>query len=268
MSARAARIGTLTTICVACLAAWAALPVAAQSTEEKGQSRRRAGKAERARVERKTPKVVEEIAIQAEKKQKTRRKKELPPGVPTVRFEATVFKVHALKGRIVNLDARKLAAAKATPAGLAKALAEFGDTEVLYRIDQRVGADGTEDVFELTRDVPYVSGSVTATAGHKQLSVARTKVGVTYEVTCYFPDEANRRHMHVSLEFGLSDVTRCDLDVGEGIASPTFWRVKQRHHGMMEVGKPTVLVSITGPAGDNGKCVAFVSLVKLGNLAD
>ena len=188
---------------------------------------------------------------------------------PAVRFEATVFQVEVAREKIADLDARALAAQASTPTALAKALQPFGPVTVLFRVDQAVAADGQKNKIGISRATPYVSGTAFGPSGQTNSTVAREKIGGSFELSTAFPAEKTLRRAQVTLRVELGTMTDSSVQVGENVTAPIFWRVDQSYGGLMELNQPQVLISADGAAtAGASQPLAFVSLVVLSGRAE
>ncbi len=271
MNRKLARWGTAVIVGAGCLVAWMTLPVAAQSRGEQEPPRHpTAGGATHGQpasttreAEPRPPEPMSGRQPPAPSQRFT-----LPPeweNVPPVRFEATVFQVEVEKDRIIELDAKQLAAAGPTPAALLKALRDFGPTTVLYRVDQGVSVSEGRRSHDISiaRDTPYVTGTQTSSTGQLSTAVGRSKVGGNFKVSSFFPDESNRQRLLVALEIEISRLTDSSVQVTGDVTAPVFWCIEQTYGGITELGKPIVLLSVDGSSTTGGAgTLAFVTLVR------
>ena len=270
MNRQLARWGTAVIVGAGCLVAWLTLPVAAQSRNEQEPRRPAAGGVMRGQHTPTTreaePPPAEPMSGQQPPAPPERfRPPPEPLDVPPVRFEATVFQIDVAKDRIVELDAKKLAAAGATPAALLKTLRDFGPTTVLYRVDQNVSASEGRRLHDISiaRDTPYVTGMQTPPSGESTPSYGRAKVGGHFKVSSFFPDDSNRQKVLVGLEIEVSRITDGSGQPGGDITAPVFWNFEQTYGGITELGKPVVLLSVDGSSTAGAdKALAFVTLVR------
>lgn len=185
------------------------------------------------------------------------------PEPAAVRLEVTVFKLEVAPDRIVELDARTLAAAGETPAALAKTLREFGATEVLYRVDQTVDGRGRGRIH-VSKSTPIVSGRFEDKSGQQRTNVMREDVGARIEFAGCFVDRTDRQRVHANLSVEISAIGESNVSVQEGITSPVYWKVTQTHAGPVVLGRPIALLTVDGAVTSEGdRPVAFISLVAL-----
>ena len=271
MNRQLARWGTTIIVGAGCLVAWMTLPVAAQSRGEQEPPRRAsAGGATHGQQAPTTREAEPQPANPVPPRQPPAppQRFTLPPeseNVPPVRFEATVFQIEVEKDRIVDLDAKKLAAAGPTPATLLKTLRDFGPTTVLYRVDECVSASEGRRYHDISiaRDTPYVTGTQTSPTGETTPSYARAKVGGNFKVSSFFPDDSNRQKVLVGLEIEVSRLTDSSVQTGGDITAPVFWSIEQTYGGITELGKPVVLLSVDGSSTAGADmALAFVTLVR------
>lgn len=188
---------------------------------------------------------------------------------PAVRFQATVFQVAVAREKIADLDAKALAAQASTPGALAKALEPFGPVTVLYRVDQAVAADGQKNKIGISRATPYVSGTAAGPRVQPNSSIAREKVGGSFDFSVALPAEKTPRRAQTTLRIELGTMTDSSVQVDENVTAPIFWRVDQSYGGLVALNQPLVLISADGAAtAGTSQPLAFVSLVVLSTSAE
>jgi hypothetical protein len=97
-----------------------------------------------------------------------------PTEVAPARFEATVFEVQIPENRIADLDAQSLENQAGTAQSLVKALAEFGPTKTLYKVDQTVNLFG--ESITLGTSQPMVTGTRMTDSGQVNNSITYCRV--------------------------------------------------------------------------------------------
>jgi hypothetical protein len=183
------------------------------------------------------------------------------PEPASVRLQVTVFKVEVEKSKLIELDAKRLAADGATPAKLAQVLQGFGAADAMYRIDQVVAGGGKK--ASISCSTPYTSGTGTSKEGQQTVQVARADTGVQIGFSATYA-ENDRQHLRINLELDLSTMTKSVVEVGKDSAAPIFWKVQQSFGDMVAIGQSIVLLSADGGArADVGTPIAFVTLVTL-----
>ncbi len=102
---------------------------------------------------------------------------------------------------------------------LLRTLQNEGSLNVLSR-PQIVAMDNQDARIEITRDVPYPSGTATV-AGQTTTTVQRQDVGIILEVTPHINPDGFVR-MEIRQE--VSDLTGSTVDVGPGVTAPIFFK--------------------------------------------
>jgi hypothetical protein len=243
-------------LCALCLFTVLAMPAGAQSQGEAAKPRREPP-GEQARPAERAP-----------AKAPTNQEAPAPPPpreIATVRFEATIFQVELAPERAPELDVKTLTAEAARAVKLAQALQKFGDTKVLYRVDQRVTADGgRQGKIEISQDTPYVTTVQKSAGGENPTSIGRQHVGASFELFAVAAEGAPPGRVQATVRIELSAMSDSDLKVGGELTAPTFWRISQSYGGPTDLGKPIVLVSAdSSRGGGSSKSMAFVTLLQL-----
>jgi hypothetical protein len=187
------------------------------------------------------------------------RRERIPSESASVRLEVTLFKVDVAKEKVVELDAKKLAANKPSAAGLLTTLQDFGPAEALYRIDQVVDGE-RRAAISISRSTPYVVATGRTNGGQTSRSMARDQSGTKIEFRGSFSDESKQR-LDALLEIELKTTNNSAPDEDSGAAFPVSRSVTQDFGGELELGKPIVLISVDAAATGTDKPVAYISLV-------
>ncbi|MBN2448570.1 MAG: hypothetical protein JXO22_17720 [Phycisphaerae bacterium] len=183
------------------------------------------------------------------------------PDMRSVRVEMTVFLVALAENKLVDLDAKALAASADTPATLHSALETFGKVDTLYRVDQRSRVANRGARVQLSRDVPYVSGMRTDKDGRVLTGVARTDVGTSVNYNVWLDEPGTVAYADVSIE--LSMITGSSVTTMDDVKSPVFWKARQDYGGSSKLGEPIVILSADGGGTDGSEDVyAYVTLVR------
>jgi hypothetical protein len=175
-----------------------------------------------------------------------------------------VFQIEIARERLVDLDAKALAAEGPTPAKLAKVLEKLGSARVLYLADQTLAADGIPASGpQIARDTPYVTGREKSAEGEITKSVDHKKLGAKFDVSASCTEDADWQTFQVRLgiEFGLQTDSR--VQTGEQTNAPIFWNFRQHYGGATELGQPVVLISADGtPPLEGDRALALITLVE------
>ncbi len=103
---------------------------------------------------------------------------------------------------------------------LFRTLQNEGNLNVLSR-PQIVAMDNQEAEIEIVNDVPIVTQTSTSIAGQVTSTVQREQVGIRLTVT---PQINPDGFVRMEIEQEVSDVTGSNVDVGQGITQPVFFR--------------------------------------------
>jgi hypothetical protein len=177
---------------------------------------------------------------------------------PTVRLDATVYRVTLPVGAVGQLDGAALTAKAASVAEFAKALEAIGATTLLYRVDQVVAAANPAHI-DIDSSVPYVTGESTLPGGQTSSSVARQKVGLTLEWTARMSESGPPPKIDAAVNLELSFTSDSRIQTGGSARAPIFRSVRQRFTTPFVTDKPFVLISSETPAADDGKVDAIVT---------
>lgn len=178
-----------------------------------------------------------------------------PTELAPARFEAIVYEVQVPRNRIADLDAQTLEASAATPQSLLKALGEFGETRILYKINQPVNLyvesivlKSTEPIIDLQKE-PSMS-----------LTRATSYISVGFDVNisaAVLRPSGQKDGLIVQTVFQLKALS--DVDISSTIKSPRILDLKLSRSETVKFGKPTVLLNVSAPdAGGNALPLAYV----------
>ena len=181
-----------------------------------------------------------------------------PTNVAPARLEATVYEVQVPQNRIAELDAKQLESGAGTAQGLAKALAGFGETKVLYKIDQEVNLYGEHIMIGSSQ--PVVTGSRTTGTGQAINSVTYQQTGLMVGLAgAVEPKTPQAEGLAVQVNFQLAAMTPGTVETAPGVKTPSMHNVQFSQGGMPKFGRPAVLLSLNAASGEANKpAVAYV----------
>lgn len=184
-----------------------------------------------------------------------------PPGqIAPARLEVTVFELQVPEDRIADLDAQALEAKAATAQDLAKALAEFGKTWVLYKIDQTVNL--YDESIMLGTSEPMVTGSMGRNSGPSINSVTYQDTGLIVHLSAGAPLDRPpppARELCVQVNFELSVLAESGVEISPQLKATRTRKMELRHSEVPRFAKPLVLLNVSASdSDDEAQPVAYV----------
>jgi len=185
-------------------------------------------------------------------------KAKAPADVSPARFEATAYEVQVPADRAGKLDAAALAAKAADPEGLRAALAEFGPTKVLYRVDQPVNLYSERIMIDSSE--PVVTATRKTDTGRSINAVMHVHVGLSIAISgSQPPKESGRKGLDVQMMIQLAALGDSAVEVGAGGKTSAVRTVSIDHGEPVQYGRPLVMLNVTYPAKDEkGNAHAYV----------
>jgi len=161
------------------------------------------------------------------------------------RFQATIYEVQVPENRIADLDAQSLEAKATTAQSLAKALAEIGQTKVLYKVDQTVNLLGESITIGMSE--PMVTGTHMSTSGQAINSVAYQQTGLIINISATRPPpDAKRQSLDTQVTFHLSVLAPSGVELAPNVKASGIRNLELNHSEIPRFGKPCVLLSVSG----------------------
>jgi beta-lactamase regulating signal transducer with metallopeptidase domain len=185
-----------------------------------------------------------------------------PPAAPadilTARFEATVYEVQVPADLAGKLDSAALSAKAADPDALRAALAEFGPTKVLYRVDQPVNVF-SENITIESRE-PMVVNTRKTDTGQSTRTVQYMQLGLTISIAAGPPPkESDRKGFDVRMRIEVASLGEGSVELTPQVKSPVFRNVSISHSATLQYGRPFVILNVTYPTKDEkASATAFV----------
>lgn len=177
-----------------------------------------------------------------------------------VRVDAAFFQVDVPQDKLTLLERDPLTQSAATVGSLNKALSEFGTPRLMYRIDQTIDlASGAR--LAVSSDTPYVTGTAAGPSGQTMTQLARQTLGTRLSISGGRVDE-NSDKVAVTMVAEISDTTGSSVSTGSGASAPVFRKLDQNYAGVVDSGKPVLLLSIDN-AAPNGTGSATVYVTRL-----
>ena len=160
--------------------------------------------------------------------------------------------------RIASLDARVLEAKAATAPALAKALAEFGQTRVLYKVDQTVNLFGER--ITLSENEPMVTGSRMNASGDAINSVSYQNVGLKIDISASVPAaDAKRKEPNTQVIFNLAAFEESNVELAPKVRAKSVRTIDLSHSEVPRFGQPCVQFNLSAGTGAPGaQATAYV----------
>jgi hypothetical protein len=181
-----------------------------------------------------------------------------PTDVAPARFEATVYEVQVPENLIAGLDAQELEAKAATAQDLAKALAEFGKTRALYKIDQTVNL--YDEKVNLGTQEPTVTSTRMTETGSAINTVMYQRVGLIVGIAGNPPPkDSKRKGLDVCITFELSALADSGVELSPKVKAAVTRSMHLSHGETPRFGRPRVMLNVSGPGGgEKAQPVAYV----------
>ena len=181
-----------------------------------------------------------------------------PAEIAPARFEATAYEVLVPADRAGKLDSAALTAKAADPDDLCKALAEFGPTRILYRVDQPVNLY-SENIMIGSRE-PMVTATRKTDTGQSINTVQYQQVGLIVNISAGPPPkDSDRKGPDVQMKIELAAIGRSDAEVSPQAKTAVIRNVSIDHSEPLRFGRPFVMLNVTYPPKDEkGSVVVFV----------
>jgi hypothetical protein len=182
---------------------------------------------------------------------------ESPADIAPARFEAAVYEVQMPAARAAELDAKALSAKAATAEDLRKALADFGDAKVLYRVDQPVNLY-SESITIASRE-PIITGTRVTELGATINSVQYQQTGLIINISAGAPPkDSKRKGLDVEMRIELAALGDSGVDISPKTRAVIIRSVSIDHSEPLQYGRPFVMLNVSYPSKDEKAAVAYV----------
>jgi hypothetical protein len=189
---------------------------------------------------------------------------EAAAAAPSTRFQATVFEVRLAPERISDLDARALAARAATAADLQAVLGAIGPTKVLVEADQPVNL--AEDYVSIQKEEPLAIAARTTDSATPQSPARSQRTGAAFKISGQAAGGASEGLIQLHLAAEVAAMGKNAEQVARGVNTMLPRQATQSHKGLIETGRPFVMVSTDAASPDeNGLAVALITRVVVGD---
>ncbi len=177
----------------------------------------------------------------------------------SARFQATVYETRVPAKGIGAFDSKLLAAKAGTAADLQKALSACGKTKVLYQVDQTVNL--AEDRIHIGKREPFVTNTRRTERGPAINTIQYQHVGIIIAVS----GKPTGSGLDATVRIEMSALTESGTKVSENVNTVTVRTVELGHNGLVQLGKPVVLVSLDASSKDaDGNAIAYVCRIVFG----
>lgn len=185
----------------------------------------------------------------------------IPPDATSAQFKAIVFEIRIPDDRIAAFDAQSINRQAKTAEEFQNALKEYGDTKMLYNVDQTISLKG-KDSITLGNEVPIVTNSRTTMGGQTINSIEYVEVGALFTINEQSETTSPISRYKVDVE--LSVLSDSSTQISPQRTGKNFRRTVMSFDGIGYFGKPYVTASIDSAIKDkDGTSAAFVCRVVL-----
>jgi hypothetical protein len=189
---------------------------------------------------------------------------EAAAAAPSTRFQATVFEVRLAPERISDLDARALAARAATAADLQAVLGAIGPTKVLVEADQPVNL--AEDYVSIQKEESLAIAARMTDSAAPQSTIRSKRTGAVFKISGQAAGGASEGLIQLHLAAEVAAMGKNAEQVARGVNTMLHRQATQSHKGLIETGRPFVMVSTDAASPDeNGLAVALITRVVVGD---
>ena len=162
-------------------------------------------------------------------------------------FQATVYEVQASADRLGSLDAKALTGQAVTPETLLSALAQTGETRLLYRIEQPVNVFST--TITIGSSEPVIVGTRTTATGEAMNNISYQNVGVIARLSAPSPSKGeNSAVPTVTAAIKLSVLGSGEKEIVSGQKESAIRVVSLEQSEPLELDQPRVLLTISSNA--------------------
>jgi len=181
-----------------------------------------------------------------------------PAEIAPARFEATAYEVLVPADRAGKLDSAALTAKAADPDDLCKALAEFGPTRILYRVDQPVDLY-SENIMISSRE-PIVTGTRKTDTGQSINTVEYRQVGLIVNISAGPPPkDSTRKGLDVRMKIELAAIGQSAVEISPQVKTAVIRNASIDHSESLRFGRPFVMLNVTYPPKDEkGTAAVYV----------
>jgi hypothetical protein len=183
-----------------------------------------------------------------------------PTDVSMARFEATVYEAQVPADRAGQLDSVALTAKAADPDTLRAALAEFGPTKILYRVDQPVNLY-SENIMISSRE-PVGTAARKTDTGQSINTVQHQQVGLIVNIAAGLPPkDSDRKGLDVRMRIEVASIGEGAVDVTPQFKGAVIRNVSIAHSAALQYGRPSVMLNVAYPQKDE-KTSAVVFVIR------
>lgn len=188
----------------------------------------------------------------------------VPNEIAPARFEASVYEVQVPQARIDDLDALALEARATTPQSLIKTLGEFGETKILYRIDQPVNLYVESIVLKSSEPLRNPDREPSqpvdpAVSTRFRIGGAYMQTGLTVNISANKLQQPDHGEGVGVLQVNFQLTGLAGVESAPDVKSARNMEVTLNQSSVLKFGKPTVLFNVSNPRGaENAQPVVYV----------
>ena len=160
-------------------------------------------------------------------------------------FQATIYEVEALPGRVESVKAQSLEKEAGTAESLLKALSEIGAARILYRFDQPVNV--LSQRLTMGKSEPLITGTRMTPGGQAINSVSYQQVGAIVSLSA---TAAGEKHPEVTVAVQLSVIAHGGVELAPGQKAASIQSVSTEHRSRLEFGQPRVMLAVDSASPD------------------
>jgi len=168
---------------------------------------------------------------------------ELIQGPFPAQFQATVYEVEALAGRMDGVDAKALEKQAGTAEGLLNALSKVGAARILYRFDQPVNVV-SQKLF-MGKSEPLVTSTRSTPRGETINSLVYQQIGAAVRLSA-----PPVKHPAVTVAVELSVMAPTGVEIVPDQKAPSIRTVSTEHQSALEFGQPRVMLAVDSASLD------------------
>lgn len=176
------------------------------------------------------------------------------------RFQMEIYEVLISSEDAVTLDVQHLAADSKSGKDFEAALKKFGETRLLFRIDQQTDLAAKQKI-SIESNRPFLRGTQVTKSGQITSQVEFEGTGCEVEIRGSW-GAASPLRGQVTATIKFSGKGESNIGIGNDTMAPVFYEVKQDFGGLIESGRPIALLTIDASHTD-GKAVARIVRITL-----
>ncbi|MCX5683824.1 MAG: hypothetical protein NT049_09080, partial [Planctomycetota bacterium] len=135
------------------------------------------------------------------------------------------------------------------PDALRAALAEFGPTKILYRVDQPVNV--FQENIMVGSSEPMVTSSRKTDTGQTVNTVSYNNVGLIISIAAgQPPKDSDRKGLDVRMQIEVASIGESGVELTPKVKSAVIRKVSISHSAGLQYARPLVMLNVTYPQKD------------------